>query len=261
MMEYLVVAALSLILSCAELVSRYRDEPGRLFGIRVVYFYMALNIAIGCSALYLLKTFVPSDLMASVDATQTEAQQAIYRVLIAGFGGAAFFRSSIARAKLGDYEIGIGPSFAIDALLAAVDRQIDRARAMERTSKISRIMRPLPVGFAANQFADYCIASLQNMSAADEKTLRSRIKTVVWDEDGDQRAVVPAIIIGFVLAEYTGIDLLEKATAQLSEEVERARAAADETEAAFDEDEIAAALASGFGPAAPSLAGGAASGA
>ncbi|MEM6676871.1 MAG: hypothetical protein AAF675_03240 [Pseudomonadota bacterium] len=109
---YTLVFLLGALIGFAELISRYRDDPGALFRIRAVGIYVVINGVISLAALYLIQVF---DVVEAADgATLTTSTELIYEILLASFGGAAFFRSSIARAKAGDMEVAVGPSFLIE---------------------------------------------------------------------------------------------------------------------------------------------------
>ncbi|MEO1725041.1 MAG: hypothetical protein AAFR84_21910 [Pseudomonadota bacterium] len=182
------------------------------------YIYLLFNGFVGVAAFYLLTIF---PLPAGDEAeTGTALQRSVENVLIAGFGGAAFFRSSIARTKVGDLEVSVGPAFVIDAFLGATDRNIDRRRALERTQQIPILMRYIPAGFAADALTQYCIETMQNLSAADEKNLETRAASIL---KSDLPANVKSMLVGMVITEFTGHKVLEAAIESLHEEVETAR--------------------------------------
>lgn len=241
--QYLAVGACGVLLGSAELASRYRDSPVDLLRIPGTYFYLACNVLISWAALWLLDVLSPNSFPVAAD---NEARP-VYEVLIAGFGGAAFFRSSIAKTKIGDVEIGVGPAFVIDVLLAVSDRLIDRKRALERSRTIPALMRDVPPDFAAQSLTEFAVALMQNLSAADERTLKTRVDASFKT---DLPSPVKSILIGLILSEYIGYDALRDAKDKLQPELEEARSASqslnvsdlqrmiEEGNAAGDEDDV-----------------------
>ena len=258
--QYLAVALLGMLFASAELLSRYKDDPLALLEMGESYFYLIVNALIGIAALYLLQVFpvgapdlklqeahaaivaAGSDADAALKvakgagydtvaalllaAGNESSRMAIYNVLIAGFGGAAFFRSSIARTKVGSAEIGVGPAFVIDTLLSTVDRAIDRRRAHHRAKTIPALMREIPPGFAALSLKEFCIGAMQNFSADDEKTLETQIAAIM-------KATIPeptvkSALFGMVLTEHFGEKVLRMAIEQLDGEIKAARKAVEE---------------------------------
>ncbi|GAA0778910.1 hypothetical protein E1180_19385 [Roseibium denhamense] len=248
--QYLIVALLGMLLGSAELTSRYRDEPQALLKMPASYLYIFFNALIGVAALYLLQVF-PVVTAGTNGSGPDAAQIAIYNVLIAGLGGAAFFRSSIARTKVSGTEIGVGPSFVIDTFLSATDRAIDRQRALHRTKSIPDLMRPIPVAFAAESLAEYCVGAMQNFSADEEKVLNARIATIL-----NAKLPSPSIssmLIGMTLAEYVGEDVLNQAIAKLDKEIKEAQAAQAELASMLDTDALEAAISGQGGQDLPDL--------
>ena len=102
--QYIVVGLLSALLGGAELISRYRDDPNTLAKMPATYLYLVFNVLVGCAALYLIGVFgLTPDVVEDgtgadpgTDPEKTDIKNSITNVLIAGFGGAAFFRSSVA---------------------------------------------------------------------------------------------------------------------------------------------------------------------
>jgi hypothetical protein len=204
------------LLGSAELASRYRDSPGDLLKIKATYFYVFFNALLSAGALWILGIFAPQ-----IFETSTESQRQVYEVLIAGFGGAAFLRSSVAKTKIGDAEIGVGPAFVIDVLLAVSDREIDRERALARSQTVPDLMRDIPPDFAAQSLTEYCTALMQNLSAADERTLKTRVDACFKT---NLPSAMKSILIGLVLSEYLGFPALSDAKIRLGKEIEQSQA-------------------------------------
>lgn len=223
LVQYIFAGALSGILGIAELLSRYRDEPEAIFRLMASYLYALFNVLIGVAALYAIHVIEPSGLVPSSSASPTEALRiGFYQVLVAGFGGAAFFRTAIAKTKVGDMEIGVGPSFVIDTFLGTTDRSIDRQRAQNRTSTIPEKMRGIPPQFAAVDLTDFCVTAMQNLPAEHEKTLKTRTASYASSQLDDN---VKSMLIGFAITEYVGPNVLSEAITRLDSEIQGAKSA------------------------------------
>ncbi len=239
MHQYFIVALLGTLLGGAEIISRYRDDPKALLSMPAAYLYILFNAGVSCAALYLIGAFPIED---ALDTGLDKSRQIATNILIAGFGGAAFFRSSIARIKVGETEIGVGPSFVIDAFLGATDREIDRRRAIARTRRIPELMRDIPPDFAAEALTQYCIGTMQNLSAADEKNLETRSAFIL---NGDLPPSIRSMLIGMILTEYIGQTVLEEAIKMLSKEIEEAQSERSRLGRQLVEEDLIAALESG----------------
>jgi hypothetical protein len=148
-------------------------------------------------------------------------QKSIYEVLIAGFGGALLFRSAIVRSRIGDADIGVGPSFVIETLLATTDRQVDRQRAIDRADKVAPLMSDLNVAVVTTVLVPYSLSLLQNLSAQERQDIETKVESLVTkkvDED------VKPLIFGLMLVNLVGADALQKAKTSLSSVIDKKRA-------------------------------------
>lgn len=225
-MVYFYVGLLGALLGLSELLSRYRDNPLAAVVSVAGLLYMALNVVIGIAALMVIQIVQPAGLVDVTPADTTDdAKILLYQVLVAGLGGAAFFRTSIAKTKVGDVEIGVGPSFVIDASLGATDRAIDRNRATARVLSVPDLMRGIPADFAALELTDFCVTAMQNLPAAEEKTLKTRVASYASTDEAAEE--VRSMLIGLAITEYVGLDVLKSAITQLSDEIELAKQATE----------------------------------
>jgi hypothetical protein len=219
-LEYVLVFLFGCALGGTELLSRYRDAPLHVLRARAAFVYEGLNGLIGVLALILVHT-VAGDL---VPGTPGTIDRAVYEVLIAGFGGAAFFRTAIARTRVGDQDIGVGPSFVIETLLAVTDREVDRWRAEERARDIAPLMADIPVAFVTTALVPYTLNLLQNVSAQERQDIETKIESIITkrlDED------IKPFIYGLMLVNIVGLDVLSKAKVSLAELIKKKRAEAD----------------------------------
>jgi hypothetical protein len=182
LLEYVAAALCGAGLGATELLSRYRDAPFETLRVRSARNYLLLNGLLAVISLFLLQT-IASGL---IPETNSRLEKAIYEVLIAGFGGALLFRSAIVRSRIGDADIGVGPSFVIETLLATTDRQVDRQRAIDRADKVAPLMSDLNVAVVTTVLVPYSLSLLQNLSAQERQDIETKVESLVTkkvDED------------------------------------------------------------------------------
>lgn len=200
--QALIVGALAGAVGLAEIVSRYRSDPKYALTHSVAaWFYIAVNAGAGVGALYLIRAF-------DLKFGQTHHIE-IWRVLIAGFGTIAFFRSSFFVTKIGGSDVGVGPSLVLGALLDFFDREVDRKSAEEMSQVMSAdqlagldpdsVMSALPV---------LCLALMQNFAPADQALLGTEITKTRNDGELSPQAKMRAVTVQ--LAKYLSADLVKK---------------------------------------------------
>ncbi|MEO0680313.1 MAG: hypothetical protein AAF192_07845 [Pseudomonadota bacterium] len=198
-------------LGWAELASRYRDSPAQLTRMRSAYIYVGFNAVFSALALTLLQ------LGQGLGSSTNEHLQ---QMALAGFGGALLLRSSVARTKISESEVAVGPAFLVDMMLSVTDRAIDRASAAERISVTQRVMANVSPDFAVKPFAAVCMAGMQNLSAEEKERIDQRLAALsVKGISPDVRS----LIAGLILSEYVGLEVLEQTAASLQRQIARAR--------------------------------------
>ncbi|MEO1688261.1 MAG: hypothetical protein AAFU61_10180 [Pseudomonadota bacterium] len=198
-------------LGWAELASRYRDSPAQLTRMRSAYIYVGFNAVFSALALALLQ------LGQGLGSSTNEHLQ---QMALAGFGGALLLRSSVARTKISESEVAVGPAFLVDMMLSVTDRAIDRASAAERISVTQRVMANVSPDFAVKPFAAVCMAGMQNLSAEEKERIDQRLAALsVKGISPDVRS----LIAGLILSEYVGLEVLEQTAASLQRQIARAR--------------------------------------
>ena len=95
----------------------------------------------------------------------------VMQVLVAGLSSAALFRSSLFTVRMGQEDVGIGPSAVLDVILRAVDRAVDRRRAIARLQILSALQPNLSFERDATVLAAIAMAALQNVSLDEAERL------------------------------------------------------------------------------------------
>jgi hypothetical protein len=204
--------ALGLCLGAAEMMGRYRDEPTKIFQATAAWYYLGVNGALAAISLYLIRefglSFIPETTGGPEIRDTTQAAR-IYDVLLAGFGGAAFFRSSIMKTKIGDADVSIGPAIVIDTLLKVTDREVDRFRAEQRARRISPLMKGVSLREAIDVVVPFCTALMQNLNAAEREALRKDARSIASETSVD--SATKPMLVGLMLVGLVGFGVLEQA--------------------------------------------------
>jgi len=185
----------------AEIVTRYRSDPGyALKHSLAAWLYVGFNALAGAGALILIHAF-------GWKFGQSQ-HTTLWRILVAGFGSVALFRSSLFMTKVGGSNVGVGPSLVLGELLDAFDREVDR-RSAKKMSDVMRadklddldpelVMAALPV---------LCLALMQNFSPSDQALLGTELVKTRHDKELTPEAKMRATTVQ--LAKYLGSDLVE----------------------------------------------------
>jgi hypothetical protein len=167
--DYALVALLGGLVSIGELSSRYRDAPGRAISSLSAGVYVALNVAATLAALALIRVFDVN----FGDLTGDKLRWT--QVLVAGFGAIAVFRSSVFIARVGDQDVGMGPSGVLEALLKVADRGVDRSRAKARATEVASAMQGVSFEQAQVALPTYCFALMQNVTREEQEVVADQI--------------------------------------------------------------------------------------
>ena len=213
-LDYVTVALLGGLVGSGELVSRYRDAPGKALYTRPALFYILLNIAASVAALALTHVFgwtfgatgQPGD--ATVRWTQ---------VLVAGIGAMALFRTSLFTVRAGDRDIAVGPGSFLQIFRDGADRAVDRVRAADRGDKVAELMAGLSYSKAFEGLPPYCLALMQNVP--DEEQTRLTRSLDVLDKDDTIGDSIKVRILGLHLMNVVGANVLAAAVESLRDEM------------------------------------------
>ncbi len=186
-----------LVTGGVEVISRYRDEPFQAVKEKFGLIYVLVNALLGVVAYGVL-------LETAAEVTTLGAH--LGYALLGGFGAAAILRVRVTSVKVGDEDVAIGPGIIVDQLLSALDRQIDRSRALRRTE----IVFGLPSGLSFQATRDYAsnmiLESTQNLSLQEQKDLASKLKDINEGSNRDQDKVYA---LGFLVLNFMGEEFFE----------------------------------------------------
>ena len=157
------LAALGALVGAGELTSRYTDAPKAAIVTLPGMFYVAVNGLAAIGALAIGAVLAPPD--PSSDPFGYSNEELLSLVLISGFGSLAFFRAKLVTVRVGDTDVGVGPSFVLEVIMNAADRAVDRARASPRAAFVVDIMTDISFDEAKNALPSFCFALLQNVDA------------------------------------------------------------------------------------------------
>jgi hypothetical protein len=214
--DYLVVIAMGAAVGLAELVSRYRDAPGRSVLKLPAFLYVGVNAGAAAAALALIRLFGWTFNIGAEGDERVRWTQ----VLLAGLGSMALFRSSLFVVRAGGQDIGVGFSSFLAIVLSAADREVDRVRAQARAKAVDRIMRDVSFDKAADALTTHCLALMQNLSEEDQRAVARQVaelKTSSMDED------VKALSLGLLLMNVVGEHVLAAAVGSLALKIKNPR--------------------------------------
>ncbi len=210
-MAYWIAGFFGGIVGAAELVSRYKDAPARLFQIASAWLYIFINVAASVGALYVIHvagwTFGQNG----------KSLQHLYQVSVAGFGSIAFFRSSLFSVKVGDSTVPVGPNLVLTPFLNAAEQAVGRDQANERIKKVSKVMSGVDYAKAHLALPAECFTASVDVAASDQQTFRSAIS--VLDGQSEITSVAKANILGLQLMNLVGYTVLEAAVSALDGEI------------------------------------------
>jgi len=207
--RYVWVALFGAMIGASEIISRYRDAPAIALGAPPSIVYLCINIAASVGALALIEIF---NWFAGPDNLQTTTQ----RVLVAGFGAMAVFRSSLFMLRVGNQDVHIGPVTFLESFLGAVDRGIDRVRGESRANKAKELMSGINFDKAVVVLVPFCLDLMQNLSADDGSRLVADIGKI---KDSDSDPAMKSIRLGLKLMNAFGEGVVRAALKAAGPEV------------------------------------------
>lgn len=179
-LAYVAVSGLGALCGVGELVARYRDEPARALRRPPALLYVGVNALAAVAALGAMILFD----WRVVEGLREPALTAV-RVLTAGTASMALFRSSFFTLRVGDQDVGVGPSCFLQAILAATDRAVDRARAVERAAAVGRLLKDVPFAEIKTALPALSLALMQNLPESEQRLLAEEIRELEAAELSD----------------------------------------------------------------------------
>jgi hypothetical protein len=217
-LAYIVAGALGALVGLVELASRYRDRPAVLVGVPSAWLYALVNASATVVALLLVNSFgwtfggVP------------QGATTVLRVLVASLTALALFRSSLFTVRIGDADVGVGPSTLLTTLLGIADRGVDRRRATDRSRQVTKIMSGVSFGRARLALPAFCLALLQNVPPAEQHDLGIAVDALSASSMSDTQK---AYALGLLLLNVAGPDVLSDAVSALRAELADSAGPAD----------------------------------
>lgn len=216
-LRWLAVALLGGLVGGSELVSRYRDAPVNALRTAPGFWYITFNVVASLGAYSLVLVF---DWRFGLPESTAPAAAAWTRVLLSGMSAMALFRTSLFVIRAGDKDIGVGPSSFLQIFLTAADREVDRERAVVRSTVVSKLMAGADYRKAFTALPPYCLALMQNLPDDIQKDLRQALETLDRAPMDDQ---LKARLLGLELVNVVGVDVLRQAIGSLGEEIQAAK--------------------------------------
>lgn len=200
--NYAIVFSIGITVGVTEMMARYQDAPFSPLLSLPGIFYFAINGGAAITAYYLvhvMDTPVPGE----------GASKEVYRVIFAGLGAMAFFRSGLFTVPIGGQDVAIGPNLILQILLKALDRAYDRDRAKPRSEMVSQIMGGVSLVSARTALPLICFGLMQNITDEEREKFGSQIKEIDPLVEMDDEAKV--LTIGLWLLNLVGESTLRSA--------------------------------------------------
>lgn len=210
-LDYVIVAALGLLVAAGELISRYKDAPAGALRSGPAIFYMALNVAASIVALALIRIF---DWKFGV--TSSGAALRWTQVGVAGTGAIALFRTSLFTVRAGDRDIGVGPGGFLQIFRDAADRAVDRLQARSRGDTVSKLMEGISYDKASHGLTTYCLALMQNVPDDEQVALT---KSLALLNGADIDPAIKVRILALNLLNVVGPNVLIAAVESLRKKI------------------------------------------
>lgn len=215
--DWIAAAALGALVGMGELIARYKDAPFRALLTSSAVMYVAINTAAAIGALFLIRAFGWEFGIGSQQGqSPSDVTVRITQVMVAGLGAMTLFRSSLFITRVGDEDVGVGPSAFLSAMLRACDTGVDRARAMVRANWVNEAMTGVSYAKASESLVQVSARLRQNLSVEDRQELQERahaISTLTMTEHAK------ALSLGLLIMNYVGPGPLERAIEALGPEI------------------------------------------
>jgi hypothetical protein len=202
--RYVVVAGIAALVGVGELISRYRDAPERAVVTRPAILYVAINVAAAAAALFLADRF---------ELFKGDTTADVKKVLLAGFGAMAFFRTALFTVRVGDQDVAVGPIAFLQVVLNAADRAVDRLQARTRATRVAELMSDIDFDSSYKSLSAFCLALMQNLTPDEQAALGEQVNKIA-ESKADPRS--KAMTFGLQLMNVVGDNVLSAAIDSLA---------------------------------------------
>lgn len=175
--DYNAAGAIGAAVGGAELLSRYKDSPRRLFAMPSAWFYILGNAGAAAFGLLLLRSF------GWTFGATTGDQVRVLQVIVAGASAMLLLRSSLAEVQLDGKPVSAGPALIITSLLDSIERIIDRNQARYRSADVHQVMQGISFELAAKGLTRHVVLLLENPTPEAGKKLGDEASGIAADED------------------------------------------------------------------------------
>ncbi len=199
--HWVAAALIGFVVGGIELVSQYRDAPGRALRNLPAFYYMTINAFASIVCLLVLKPFIslPTSLI----------------VLIAGLAGMALLRTDYIIHVAGQ-DKAVKLSEVFQGAKQAADREVGRLRGVSRNNVIGRVMNGVSFDKAKEILPSYCIRLVPNLTEQEITDFADGVAKIQATNASDQ---FKANELGIGLLDLVGERVLTAAVRQLGEEI------------------------------------------
>jgi hypothetical protein len=215
--DWIATGALGALVGIGELIARYKDAPFLALLTPSALLYIAINIAAALGALFLIRAFGWEFGIASQPGqSPANVEVRITQVMVAGLGAMALFRSSLFITRIGNQDVGVGPSAFLSAMLRACDTGVDRTRAVVRANKVKQVMENISYDKEDRSLVEVSTRLMQSSLSDSDKSDLQTAFTTIGSLDMTDRA--KALSLGLVVMNQVGPGPFEGAVKALSAE-------------------------------------------
>lgn len=210
---YVAVALLGALVGLTEVLSRYRDDPFRSLASVGALTYIAVNAGGSLFALYAIRVFGWNF------GFDSGGSRDLGRVLFAGFGALALFRTKLFTAAVKGESVSFGPSRILEQLLAISDRQVDRKQGILRSRTAAIEMRDVSFQKAFGSLPVYVLGLLENCSEDEQKRLALDVSKLLETTTMDDTSKAQAL--GVAVMRLIGPELFKQSVKALGPSIKR----------------------------------------
>jgi hypothetical protein len=202
--DYLIVAAIGVLVGASEILNLYRDAALRALANLPAVAYCFVNAAAAVIALAVTRA-AGWNFGASASGDSLRWLQ----IGVSGLGAMALFRSSLFVANLGGSHVNVGPSGVLQIFLDSANRSVDRIRGRARIRRMVKLMQGVDFDAAYAAVPPLCLASMQSLSEPAQRALDEQLKALSADPLTPPWA--KSVTLGLTLYTMVGFDVVKGA--------------------------------------------------